>query len=91
MKNLLKSSFALATLVVFFSACTAGDKGSEQVADSVSIDTTQTSGGTGGGSGESVDSSSIDTAATPGKVTRDTSQKNRSANGAADFKPQKTQ
>jgi len=90
MKNLLKSSFALATLVVFFSACTAGDKGSEQVADSVSIDTTQTSGGTGG-SGTSVDSSSIDTAATPGKVTRDTSQKNRSANGAADFKPQKTQ
>jgi hypothetical protein len=90
MKNLLKSSFALATLAVFFSACTAGDKGSEQVADSVRIDTTQTSGGTGG-SGASVDSSSIDTAATPGKVTRDTSQKNRSANGAADFKPQKTQ
>jgi predicted small lipoprotein YifL len=86
MKNLLKPSFAAAILVLSLAACTAGDKGSEKVADSVSIDTTQTSGGTGGSS-ESVDSSSIDTAATPGGISRDTTQKNRSGNSAADYKP----
>ncbi|MDB5020216.1 MAG: hypothetical protein JWQ28_1343 [Pedobacter sp.] len=88
MKNLLKSHFALATLFLSLSACTMGDKGSEKVTDSSSIDTSQTSGGTGGSS-ESVDSSSIDTAATPGNVSRDTSQKNRSGNSAADYKPKK--
>jgi predicted small lipoprotein YifL len=88
MKNLLRPSFAVAILVFSLAACTAGDKGSEKVADSVSIDTTRTSGGTGG-SGTSVDSSSIDTAATPGSISRDTTQKNRSGNSAADYKPEK--
>lgn len=88
MKNLLKPTFALAFLVFSLAACTAGDKGSEKVPDSVRIDTTQTSGGTGGSS-ESVDSSSMDSTATPGNVTRDTTQKNRSGNSAADFKPNK--
>ncbi len=92
MKNLFKSTFAIAALGLLLSACTAGDKGSEQVADSVSIDTSQTatsSAGNGGGQSESFDSSAVDTGATPGGVTRDTTQKNRSANGGADFKPQR--
>ena len=92
MKNLFKSTFAIGTLALLLSACTAGDKGSEQVADSVSIDTSQTStssAGNGDGQSESFDSSAIDTGATPGSVTRDTTLKNRSANGSADFKPQR--
>jgi predicted small lipoprotein YifL len=88
MKNILRPTFALAVFILSLAACTAGDKGSEKVADSVRIDTTKTSGGTGG-SGTSVDSSTIDTAATPGSVSRDTSQKNRSGNSAADYKPNK--
>jgi predicted small lipoprotein YifL len=88
MKNVLRPSFALAIFILSLAACTAGDKGSEKVADSVSIDTTQTSGGTGGSS-ESVDSSSMDAASSPGNVSRDTSQKNRSGNSAADYKPKK--
>jgi hypothetical protein len=86
MKNLIKPVFGLAVLILSLGACTAGDKGSEKVPDSASIDTSRTSGGTGGSSA-SVDSSSIDNAATPSNVSRDTSQKNRSANGAADYKP----
>jgi hypothetical protein len=92
MKNLLKPTFAVAALALFLSACTAGDKASEQVADSVSIDTSQSatsSAGNEGGQSESFDSSAVDTGASPGGVVRDTSQKNRSANGAADFKPQR--
>lgn len=91
MKNLLKSTFAIAALGLLLSACTAGDKGSEQVADSVRLDTSQTatsSAGNGGGQSESFDSSALDTGATPGNVTRDSTSKNRSANGGADFKPQ---
>jgi hypothetical protein len=92
MKNLFKSTYAVAALGLFLSACTAGDRGSEQVADSVSIDTSQSSSssaGNGGGSSESFDSSAVDTAASPGGIIRDTSQKDRSSNGAADFKPQR--
>lgn len=88
MKNILKPAFALAFLAFSLSACTAGDKGSEKVPDSVSIDTTKSSMSTGGAS-ESVDSSSMDTASKANQMNRDTTQKDRSGNSAADYKPKK--
>lgn len=41
MKNLLKYSLILMIGATALSACTMGDKGSEKVADSIKIDTTQ--------------------------------------------------
>jgi hypothetical protein len=90
MKNVLKPYIAIAFLIFSLSACTAGDKGDGHATDSTTIDTAQSassSAGSGAGA-EGGDSSMMDSAGTPGTMSRDTSQKNRSANGAADYKPQ---
>jgi hypothetical protein len=48
------------------------------------------SSGSGGGSGTAgASGSSSDSTATPGTIPRDTTQKDRSSNGAADVKPKK--
>lgn len=91
MKNLIKAYFVFSILAVSMAACTAGDKGSGHVPDSSSMDTSQagSSAAGNGGKSESFDSSAMGNKATPGTIPRDTTQKDRSANGGADFKPKK--
>ena len=62
MKHVIKMGCAFSFAALLFSACTMGDKGSERVPDSVSIDTTQQSSMSAGGTSASagMDSTGVD-------------------------------
>ena len=64
MKYLIKTACAFSFAALLFASCTMGDKGSEKVPDSVSIDTTQQSSMSGAATGNSastgMDSTSAD-------------------------------
>ncbi|TDO20104.1 hypothetical protein [Pedobacter duraquae] len=60
MKHVIKMGCAFSFAALLFSACTMGDKGSEKVPDSLSIDTTQQSSMSSGTTTTGMDSAGAD-------------------------------